>query len=262
MEMRIYASVIAYIISTALLLPAIIIFHAFRQLHGHRIILHKNLFISLLLNAIFHIWFKTGILLATYDEHNNEGSTLKENAPFCKILVLLTKYFRLTNYMWMFCEGLYLHHMIAVTFPGEWHPMYFYITGWGFPLLPVFVYILLRIFNSDEYCWAFPVEPSEWVLNVPSLLSLVVNVFFLVDIIRILVMKLRAPHHQESKQYRKAVRATVVLVPLFGLHYAITVYRPETGTCQWPELYVYLDILLDGLQGAIVALIFCYINGE
>jgi hypothetical protein len=62
--------------------------------------------------------------------------------------------------------------------------------------------------------------------------------------------------------HRKAVKATLVLVPLFGLHFAITIYRPQSGVCQWQELYVYLDILLDGLQGAVVALIFCYVNGE
>jgi hypothetical protein len=62
--------------------------------------------------------------------------------------------------------------------------------------------------------------------------------------------------------HRKAVKATLVLVPLFGLHFGITMYRPQSGICQWQELYIYLDILLDGLQGAAVALIFCYVNGE
>lgn len=62
--------------------------------------------------------------------------------------------------------------------------------------------------------------------------------------------------------HRKAVKATLVLVPLFGLHFGITMYRPQSGICQWQELYIYLDILLDGLQGAVVALIFCYVNGE
>jgi len=62
--------------------------------------------------------------------------------------------------------------------------------------------------------------------------------------------------------HRKAVKATLVLVPLFGLHFGVTIYRPQSGICWWQEIYVYLDILLDGLQGAAVALIFCYINGE
>jgi hypothetical protein len=62
---------------------------------------------------------------------------------------------------------------------------------------------------------------------------------------------------------RKAVKATLVLVPLFGLHFGITIYRPQSDTiCQWQQIYAYLNILLDGLQGAAVAFIFCYINGE
>ncbi|KAF0305526.1 Calcitonin gene-related peptide type 1 receptor [Amphibalanus amphitrite] len=60
----------------------------------------------------------------------------------------------------------------------------------------------------------------------------------------------------------RAVRATLVLVPLFGLHLMVTIYRPSDGGCVWMEIYYYCDYLLDGLQGAMVALIFCYLNGE
>ena len=61
---------------------------------------------------------------------------------------------------------------------------------------------------------------------------------------------------------RKAVRATLVLVPLFGLHFVITIYRPKDNGCEWIESYHYVNALLDGLQGALVAIIFCYGNGE
>ena len=63
---------------------------------------------------------------------------------------------------------------------------------------------------------------------------------------------------------RKAVRATLVLLPLFGTHFVVTIYRPPSipGSCKWIELYYYVDYILDGLQGFLVALIFCYVNGE
>ena len=51
--------------------------------------------------------------------------------------------------MWMFCEGLYLHHMIAVTFPGEWHPAYFYLIGWGESLVP---YYDISTHQPQMYC--------------------------------------------------------------------------------------------------------------
>jgi hypothetical protein len=51
----------------------------FRQLHGHRIALHKNLFTSLLFNAVFEIWFKTGVLLTAYDDTDSgKASVLKQ----------------------------------------------------------------------------------------------------------------------------------------------------------------------------------------
>ena len=63
---------------------------------------------------------------------------------------------------------------------------------------------------------------------------------------------------------RKAVRATLVLLPLFGTHFVVTIYRPPSipGSCEWIEIYYYVDYILDGLQGFLVALIFCYVNGE
>lgn len=261
-ERRMYMRVAAYAVTAVAVLPALVIFHLYRQLHGHRIALHKNLFTSLLFNAVFEIWFKADVLLTLNDDTDSASKTvLMQNGFYCKLILLLTKYFRLTNYMWMFCEGFYLRRLISNAFAEERNLVLFYVIGWGFPVLPVIVYALLRKMYSDNDCWALPTEFIEWVLNVPCLLSLLVNMIFLVNIIQVLVIKLRAPHHLEPSQYRKAVKATLVLVPLFGLHFGITIYRKQ-GICWWQEIYVYLDILLDGLQGAVVALIFCYINGE
>lgn len=63
---------------------------------------------------------------------------------------------------------------------------------------------------------------------------------------------------------RKTVRATLVLLPLFGLHFLVTIYRPppSTGVCLWTEIYLYFNDILEGIQGFMVALIFCYFNGE
>jgi 7 transmembrane receptor (Secretin family). len=54
-----------------------------------------------------------------------------QNGPYCKIILLLTKYFRLTNYMWMFCEGFYLHRLISTAFAEEKGLALFYVIGWG-----------------------------------------------------------------------------------------------------------------------------------
>ena len=65
--------------------------------------------------------------------------------------------------------------------------------------------------------------------------------------------------------FRKAVRATIVLLPLFGLDWLLTVYRPsnsEGGGCIWPILHRYLLVILSGARGLMVSIVFCYRNGE
>ncbi|GFY69334.1 calcitonin gene-related peptide type 1 receptor, partial [Trichonephila inaurata madagascariensis] len=111
-------------------------------------------------------------------------------------------------------------------------------------------------------CWAVPVKPYEWVANGLNLLSLFLNLVFLINIIRVLWTKLRATHANEPSQFRKAVRATLVLVPLFGLHFILVMYRPQNGDCFVLEGYSYFSYAMDGLQGLLVSLIFCYLNGE
>ena len=64
---------------------------------------------------------------------------------------------------------------------------------------------------------------------------------------------------------RKAVRATIVLLPLFGLDWLLTVYRPSNsdgGGCIWPILHRYLIVILSGARGLMVSIVFCYRNGE
>ena len=65
--------------------------------------------------------------------------------------------------------------------------------------------------------------------------------------------------------FRKAVRATIVLLPLFGLDWLLTVYRPNNsdgGGCIWPILHRYLIVILSGARGLMVSIVFCYRNGE
>lgn len=53
-------------------------------------------------------------------------------------------------------------------------------------------------------------------------------------------------------RYRKAVRATLVLVPLFGLHFFLVIYRPQSGECSALEVYTFFSYSLDGLQVTII----------
>ena len=66
--------------------------------------------------------------------------------------------------------------------------------------------------------------------------------------------------------FRKAVKATLILIPLLGLHWILTIYRPHpdgsAGSCHLTFIFNHLNVALDGCQGLAVALAFCYMNSE
>ena len=61
--------------------------------------------------------------------------------------------------------------------------------------------------------------------------------------------------------YRKASRAIVVLFPLLGLTYVLMLVEPPPGH----SLYAFVkygNATLSSLQGLLIALIYCFFNGE
>lgn len=74
-------------------------------------------------------------------------------------------------------------------------------------------------------CW---IEESHYtlILSAPVCVSMLVNLVFLINIVRVLVTKLRANHvAPDTRGTRKAVRATLILIPLLGLHYVLMPLR-------------------------------------
>jgi calcitonin receptor-like len=72
---------------------------------------------------------------------------------------------------------------------------------------------------------------SQWVLAVPVFASILTSLLFLMNVMRVLLTKL----HRNSANpapigVRKAVRAALILVPLFGIHYILIPYRPTHKT--------------------------------
>ncbi|KAJ8314372.1 hypothetical protein KUTeg_008933 [Tegillarca granosa] len=60
---------------------------------------------------------------------------------------------------------------------------------------------------------------------------------------------------------KRAVKATFVLIPLFGVQLFVTIYRPYTTEIGGIE-YERFSIPINNLQGFFVSLIFCFLNGE
>lgn len=86
------------------------------------------------------------------------------------------------------------------------------------------------------------------------------NLFFLLNIMRILITKLRVTHSAQSSMYMKAVRGTLLLVPLLGIQFVLVPWRPQGRLLN--TVYEFIMNIFTHYQGLQVAIIFCFCNGE
>ncbi|XP_017482168.1 PREDICTED: calcitonin gene-related peptide type 1 receptor-like isoform X1 [Rhagoletis zephyria] len=245
-----------YAVSLTALVLSLIIFLGFKSLRCTRIRIHVHLFASLAFTCIAWIlWYKLVV---------EQPDLIGNNPPWCILLHFVVHYFMLVNYFWMFCEGLHLHLVLVVVFVKDTIVMrWFKLFAWMSPILFLLAYGVARFFHPDDnvHCW---MDDSLllWILSVPICASLLASFVFLINVLRVIVRKL----HPQSAQpaplaIRKAVRATIILIPLFGLQHFLLPYRPDTGT-PLERFYQILSVILVSLQGFVVSFLFCFANHD
>ncbi|XP_068213640.1 secretin receptor-like isoform X2 [Palaemon carinicauda] len=266
-------SVIGYSVSLATLIISFIILASLRKLRCPRNLLHLHLFASFMLRAgvvLLRSFLFTAEdslsppnsfqrdLLHPYEDYHSETWS-------CKLMISVWQYFILANYSWLLMEGLYLHSLIFMALFTDSSAITLYILlGWGLPLGCVGLWVTLRATLDDSHCWT--VNYVQWIfwvcIRAPVAISNLINFFFFLNIIRVLVLKLRSSVSAESMKYRKLGKSTLVLVPLFGVHYFV-LWGLSTSTNVKVELaWLLLDQVFASFQGFFVAVLYCLMNGE
>ncbi|XP_042366813.1 vasoactive intestinal polypeptide receptor 1b [Plectropomus leopardus] len=93
------------------------------------------------------------------------------------------------------------------------------------------------------------------------LLSPQMNFILFICIIRILRQKINCPDigRNESNQYSRLAKSTLLLIPLFGINFIVFAFIPEQVKT---ELRLVFDLILGSFQGFVVAVLYCFLNGE
>ncbi|XP_057686196.1 calcitonin gene-related peptide type 1 receptor isoform X2 [Corythoichthys intestinalis] len=248
-----YLVMIGQGLSLVSLIISLGIFFYFKSLSCQRITLHKNLFVSFVLNSVITVMWLTKVA--------KEQGHASNDSVSCKLLAFIHLYLFSCNYFWMLCEGIYLHTLIVVAvFAEKQHLMWYYLLGWGFPLVPAVLHSIARHCYYNDKCWVSSDTSLLYIIHGPICAALVVNLFFLLNIVRVLITKLRVTHQAESSLYMRTVRATLILIPLLGIQFVLLPYKPQE---QWVyEIYLYVMEILIHYQGLLVSTIFCFFNGE
>uniref|UniRef100_A0A8B9ZEK3 Parathyroid hormone/parathyroid hormone-related peptide receptor n=1 Tax=Anas platyrhynchos TaxID=8839 RepID=A0A8B9ZEK3_ANAPL len=272
---------IGYSISLASLIVAVCILSYFKRLHCTRNYIHVHLFTSFICRAV-SIFVKDMVLYSASEteklrEDDFKGLTWAPPCPQvgCKVVVTLFLYFLATNHYWILVEGLYLHSLIFMAFLSNKSYLWvLIIIGWGLPAVFVSVWASVRASLADTQCWDLSAGNMKWIYQVPILAAVVVRTpqLHFPTLSREKAPALRwgtrgwlagPSSPPRVSPLRKLLKSTLVLMPLFGVHYVVFMAMPYTDVSGvlW-QIQMHYEMLFNSSQGFFVAFIYCFCNGE
>ncbi|KAL0116049.1 hypothetical protein PUN28_011123 [Cardiocondyla obscurior] len=266
-------SQIGYVTSFSTLIVAMVIFFLLRKLRNPRNKLHMHLFASFIMRAFMALlkdWsFIDGIGLAwdvVFVENGKNAFIREYNTWVCKVITSLWQYFIVANYSWILMEGLYLHNLVFWALCTDTSTIALYIVlGWGLPALVVLPWIIIRAIIEDTLCWTTHENSSLFlVIRIPIIISILFNFLLFLNIVRVLLVKLKTSVHLQRKKmkYKRWAKSTLVLVPLFGIHYTFFLGLSYHKDYRVELVWLFCDQLFASFQGAFVAFLYCLLNGE
>lgn len=252
---------IGYSLSLFTLVVAVSIFVYYKELRCLRNNIHTNLMFTYILADL--TWIMTTVMQVS----------MQTNIPTCVVFFSLLHYFHLTNFFWMFVEGLYLYLLVVKAFTGDNIKLRLcLVIGWGVPVLFIAAWGIAKSLDPNimnqanqevalwEHCPWMIRHPYDWFYQAPAIIVLGVNVIFLFMIMWVLITKLWSANNVETQQYRKASKALLVLIPLLGVTYVLVLAGPTEG--QVANAFSYARAVLLSSQGLFVALFYCFFNTE
>ncbi|XP_060012024.1 growth hormone-releasing hormone receptor isoform X1 [Lagenorhynchus albirostris] len=244
-------------VSAVALFVAITILVALRRLHCPRNYIHTQLFATFILKA-GAVFLKDVTLFHGEDTDHCSFSTV-----LCKVSVATSHFATMTNFSWLLAEAVYLTCLLASTSPSARRTFWWLVlAGWGLPLLFTGMWVGCKLAFEDVACWDLDdSSPYWWIIKGPIVLSVGVNFGLFLNIIRILLRKLEPAQGSlhTQHQYWRLSKSTLLLIPLFGIHYIIFNFLPDSAGL---GIRLPLELGLGSFQGFIVAILYCFLNQE
>ncbi|NXX30651.1 AGRD2 protein, partial [Nicator chloris] len=226
-------------VSFCALIVTFILFLVVRVPKSERTTVHKNLIFAL----------AAGEALLMFSE------LAKTNQVLCFMVTAFLHLFFMAAFSWMLVEGLLLwSKVVAVNMSEDRRMKFYYMTGWGLPVLIVGV-TLATSFNkyvSANHCWLNVQTNVIWAFVGPVLFILAVNTFVLLRVVVVTVAsarrrsKMLTPKSSLENQIGTQIWATakpvLVLLPVLGLTWLCGVL------VHLSIVWAYVFIVLNSLQ--------------
>lgn len=189
---------------------------------------------------------------------------------FPVIIVAIYSFFRskdaVDSTLWVIMELMIMwwkKKIIICAFYSCWMEESFYV--WIF-IVPVLISFIFSISESLSIIWSGKFPSFHFLFQgIPHLINWYIFpsfIVFLINIVRVLIMKLHPKSAAPAPlAIKKAVRATLILIPLFGLQHILFPFRPGKDSAL-EGIYQILSAVVISLQGLCVSCLFCFANHE
>ncbi|NWH56186.1 GLR protein, partial [Geococcyx californianus] len=182
----------------------------------------------------------------------------------CRAAQVLMQYCILANHYWFLVEAVYLYKLLigAVFSEKNYYRLYLYL-GWGTPVVFVVPWMAAKYLkeNADQgglqglgaLGYACP------TLDVPPQ----INLLIFMRILKVILAKLRANQKGYADYKLRLAKATLTLIPLFGIHEVVFIFATDeqtTGILRY--IKVFFTLFLNSFQGFLVAVLYCFANKE
>ncbi|NWR79383.1 GLR protein, partial [Centropus unirufus] len=182
----------------------------------------------------------------------------------CRAAQVLMQYCILANHYWFLVEAVYLYKLLigAVFSEKNYYRLYLYL-GWGTPVVFVVPWVAAKYLkeNAELGCKGL----GCWALCVPHCLRppLQINLLIFMRILKVILAKLRANQKGYADYKLRLAKATLTLIPLFGIHEVVFIFATDeqtTGILRY--IKVFFTLFLNSFQGFLVAVLYCFANKE
>ncbi|KAH3720599.1 hypothetical protein DPMN_063499, partial [Dreissena polymorpha] len=258
-------------VSLVALLMALFVMSYFRKLRCPRNYIHLNLFVAFILRAC------TNIIRENTFVHNlgfekdvvelpNGMVIFTEGLHWeCRLFYTIYNYVLMASYAWVFVEALYIHMVIFIAvFTEKTKVVWYIVFGWTFPVPFVLAWAIARIYVNNQYCWNYNSKRLILITQVPIYIMIVVNFFFFINIVRLLLTKMNSVQQLNTNRYRTLAKSLVVLIVLFGVHFIIATLQADDidpeGTVSF--ILLIIEMFFNSYQGLFIAVLLCFTNSE
>ncbi|KAM5126873.1 adhesion G protein-coupled receptor D2-like, partial [Mantella aurantiaca] len=196
-------------------------------------------------------------------------TSVLEQIVFCITVTACLHLFFMAAFAWMLVEGLLLWSKVVAVNMSEGRRMkFYYITGWGLPIIIVSVTLAtsLNKYVADSHCWLNIQTDIIWAFVGPVLFILMVNTFVLFRVVMVTISsarrrsKMMTPNCSLEKLICIQVWATakpiIVLLPVLGLTWLCGIL------VHLSVIWAYVFIFLNSFQGLYIFLVYVIYNSE